>query len=136
MLGTFNVALSGLRAADIRLSIAANNIVNISSAGHTDKGAQEAGEAAVTAFQPATATASSTAGGGVVVTATPVNPGTVPIFNPGNPLADSNGFVAYPNVSLAEQMIELKLASLSYEANAKVIETESELLRTLLDSFS
>lgn len=136
MLGTFNVALSGLRAADVRLSIAASNIVNMSSAGHTEKGAREAGEAAVTAFQPAVATASSINGGGVRVTATLVELGTVSVFNPGNPLADSEGLVAYPNVSLAEQMVELKLAVLSYQANVKVIETESELLGILLDSFS
>lgn len=136
MLGAFNAALSGLRAADARLSIAASNIVNMSSAGHTEKGARDAGEAAVAAFQPAVATALSIDGGGVRVTATPVKPGTVSVFNPGNPLADSEGLIAYPNVSLAEQMVELKLAVLSYQANAKVIETESDLLGVLLDSFS
>ncbi len=136
MLGTFNVALSGMQAAETRLSIAANNIVNIGSAGHTEKGAQENGDNSVLPYQPMAPSSSSALGGGVVVTATPVEPRSVSVFNPGNPLADSGGLVAYPNVSLAEQVVELKMATLSYKANASVLEAESDLLGSLLDSLS
>jgi len=136
MIGTFNTALSGLRAAETRLSIAANNIVNIGSAGHTKTGAAAAGSAAKSPYQPSKATATSVDGGGVVVTPTPISPASVNVFSPGSPFADSNGLVAYPNISLAEELVEINLATLSYKANAKVIEAESDMLGRLLDSLS
>lgn len=136
MIGTFNTALSGLRAAETRLSIAANNIANIGSTGHTKTGAVAAGSDAKSPYQPYKATATSVDGGGVVVTPTPVDPASVNMFSPGSPFADRNGLVAYPNISLAEELVELNLATLNYKANAKVIQAESDMLGTLLDSLS
>ena len=135
MIGSLSVSVSGLRAAETRLSIAASNIANIGSAGHTAKGAAEAGDGAKEPFQPSAAISYSV-GGGVVVTSRAVDPATVSVFSPGNSFADSGGLVAFPNISLVEQMVELKLAALSYKANAKVIEIQSDLIGTLLDSFS
>lgn len=136
MTGSFSIGLSGLQAAQTRLTIAASNIANINTAGHTAKGALEAGDNVQEPYQAVSALATSTAGGGVTVSPVPVDPTTVTVFSPSNPLADSEGFIAVPNLSFAEQMVELKIAALSYKANVKVIEAESDLTGTLLDSFS
>jgi len=136
MIGSLNISLSGMRAAETRLSIAANNVVNVSSAGHTAKGAAEAGNNAQAPYKPVSASTTSVSGGGVVVNRISIDPASYSVFAPHNPLSDSDGMVAYPNVSLSEQLIEMKLASLSYKANVKVLEAQSELLGTLLDSLS
>ncbi len=53
-------------------------------------------------------------------------------YEPGHPDADPQGFVAYPNVELPVEMVNLVSAARSYEANVTVIEaTKSMLLRAL-----
>lgn len=136
MIGSLQISLSGLRAAETRFAVAARNIVNSGSAGHTAKGASEAGDAAVLPYQVMTTATTSNRDGGVTALVIPANSTSLPVFSPGNPLADSEGRVAFPNVSLTEQLIEVKLATLSYEANVSVIKAQSEMLGTLLDSFS
>lgn len=53
-------------------------------------------------------------------------------FDPNHPDADGEGFVAYPNIDLAKEMIDLITASRSYEANTTAINTAKSLyLKTL-----
>ncbi|HEX5273000.1 MAG TPA: flagellar basal body rod protein FlgC, partial [Gemmataceae bacterium] len=46
----------------------------------------------------------------------------VPVYNPGHPDADINGFVLYPNVQIPIEMVNLITANRSYEANLKVLQ--------------
>lgn len=39
------------------------------------------------------------------------------VFNPGHPDADSQGFVALPNVSMAKEMVDMVYVEKVYEAN-------------------
>jgi len=43
------------------------------------------------------------------------------IYDPGNPIADSKGFVYKPNVNTASEMIEMMSALRAYQANIKAI---------------
>ncbi len=53
-------------------------------------------------------------------------------YEPGHPDADAQGFVAYPNVEVPVEMVNLLSAARSYEANVTVIEaTKNMLLRAL-----
>lgn len=53
-------------------------------------------------------------------------------YEPGNPDADKDGYVKYPNVEPMVEMVNLVSASRSYEANLTVIEaTKSLMLQTL-----
>ncbi len=53
-------------------------------------------------------------------------------YEPGHPDADTQGFVAYPNVEVPVEMVNLLSAARSYEANVTVIEaTKNMLLRAL-----
>jgi flagellar basal-body rod protein FlgC len=136
MIGSLQISLSGLRAAETRVTVAANNVANSGSAGHTVKGAAEAGDAAISPYQAMATATTSNSDGGVTVQAIPTDADPIHVFSPGNRLADSEGLVAFPNVSLTEQLMEVKLATQSYEANVSVINAQSEMLGTLLDSFS
>lgn len=44
------------------------------------------------------------------------------VSEPGNPLADADGMVRYPDIDLGDQMTELLLAQRGYQANLAVIE--------------
>jgi flagellar basal-body rod protein FlgC len=51
---------------------------------------------------------------------------------PGHPLADERGFVAYPSVDLATEMVTLMSAMRAYEANVAAMNTARSLaLKTL-----
>lgn len=53
-------------------------------------------------------------------------------YEPGNPDADKDGYVKYPNVEPMVEMVNLVSATRSYEANLTVIEaTKSIMLQTL-----
>ncbi|MBB5022389.1 flagellar basal body rod protein FlgC [Desulfurispira natronophila] len=44
-------------------------------------------------------------------------------YDPGHPDADEEGYVAYPNISIVEEMTDMITASRAYEANTAIIET-------------
>lgn len=51
------------------------------------------------------------------------------VYEPGHPDADEAGYVRYPNVEIAEEMIDLMDARRSYEANATVFDAMKAMLR-------
>jgi flagellar basal-body rod protein FlgC len=53
-------------------------------------------------------------------------------YEPGNPLADPNGYVYSPNVSVVEEMVDMISAARSYQSNVEVINTSKELLMATL----
>lgn len=54
------------------------------------------------------------------------------VYEPGNPLADANGYVKMPNVDVVGEMVNTMSASRSYQANVEVLNTvKSMMLKTL-----
>lgn len=51
------------------------------------------------------------------------------VYEPGHPDADDAGYVRYPNVEIAREMIDLMEARRSYEANATVFDAMKSMLR-------
>lgn len=45
------------------------------------------------------------------------------VYRPGHPEADANGMVAMPNINIHEEMVDMMVASRSFEANLAVIKT-------------
>ena len=54
-------------------------------------------------------------------------------FDPSHPAADANGYVKYPNVQPINEMVDMKEAQRSYEANLSVIDGTRSLLRQTID---
>jgi flagellar basal-body rod protein FlgC len=54
-------------------------------------------------------------------------------YEPGNPLADSNGNVKYPNVNPLIEMTDMREAQRSYEANINVISATRRMLQRTID---
>jgi flagellar basal-body rod protein FlgC len=55
------------------------------------------------------------------------------ILDPGNPDADSEGYVLMPNVDLPTEMINLTIATRAYEANAAVLKRYQKMVETTLE---
>jgi flagellar basal-body rod protein FlgC len=56
-------------------------------------------------------------------------------YMPGHPDADKNGYVAYPKINPAEDMVDLMGASRNYEANVAAISAVKDMIQKSLDLF-
>jgi flagellar basal-body rod protein FlgC len=54
-------------------------------------------------------------------------------YEPGNPAADSNGNVKYPNVNSLLEMTDMREAQRSYEANINVITATRRMIQRTID---
>ncbi len=128
----FDIAGSAMSAQSARLSTTASNLANANTV---------AGSAATAyrARQPVFQTVMSTSEGidpssagvrvaGIVEsTSEPAK-----VQDPGNPLADENGYIYMSNVNPVDELVNMISASRSYQNNVEVLSTSKELLlRTL-----
>ena len=56
-------------------------------------------------------------------------------YMPGHPDADTNGYVAFPRINPAEDMVDLLDASRSYEANVAAMSAVKDMIQKSLDLF-
>ena len=54
-------------------------------------------------------------------------------YDPGNPGANAQGYVKTPNVKPMIEMMDLKQAQRSYEANVSVIDTSKSMMQRSID---
>jgi flagellar basal-body rod protein FlgC len=54
-------------------------------------------------------------------------------FEPGHPAADAQGYVRAPNVNSLIEVMDMKEAQRSYEANLGAIRTSRQMLQTTID---
>ncbi len=54
-------------------------------------------------------------------------------FDPSHPAADDNGYVLTPNVNTLIEMMDMREAQRSYEANLNVIKNSKAMLTSLID---
>jgi flagellar basal-body rod protein FlgC len=133
MINAIQIALSGLMAASKKTEASASNIANLQSSGSLE----DTGSAPYSALTTKQSSYVSDGGDvlGVRSEFVPKNPPFVPAYGPDSPFADEQGFIGVPNVNLAEEAVNLKLAELSFKANAAIIKSASELQEELLSAF-
>lgn len=129
MIGAISTALTGLFAASKRVEASASNIANVSSAGSLDPGDP------IQPYQALTTVQTSNESGGTSATNIPKKPGFVNAYAPDSPFANAAGEIGVPNVDLAEEAVNLKLAEISYKANISVLKTASAMSDELLNTF-
>jgi flagellar hook protein FlgE len=105
-------AVSGLRAAQLQVDVASNNVANMNTAG----------------FQPSVVDQAAQTGGGVAASvrlaqAPPIIPGASPEDQPSG-------------TDLLAEMATLVTAPITYAANARVIDASNQQMRSLLDLFA
>lgn len=54
-------------------------------------------------------------------------------YEPGNPAADAQGYVLYPNVNAIVEMMDMREARRAYEANLGVVEVSKAMLNRTID---
>jgi flagellar basal-body rod protein FlgC len=54
------------------------------------------------------------------------------VYEPGNPLADAQGYVKYPDIDLGDQMTQMIMAQRGYQANLQTINAATETYKAAL----
>jgi len=54
-------------------------------------------------------------------------------YEPGNPDADKNGFVEYPNINPITEMVDLMSATRAYQLNASAINAAKQMVQESID---
>ncbi len=138
MNGVMATAVSGLTASSMWMDAIASNIANSrdESAVPATPPSEPVTPSANTQpvfYQPLTVAMTPESGGGVSARVAPQLPSYTAAYDPSAPFANSQGMVAMPNVDLATQFVDQKLAMTSYRANLAVIRAEDKMMKATLD---
>lgn len=136
ILDTYNIAASGLSAERIRLQTIASNMANVKAT------RTEAGPGPYRRQVPVFEAQSVDPFGDELAQAiSRVNVNGIEqddrppmmVYDPSHPDADANGYVAYPDINILQEMVDMMSASRTYEANATVVDTTSTMALRALD---
>ena len=127
---SMSVAASGLRAQTERMKTIAENIANASSTSQTPGGDP---------YRRKIATISSSfdreLGASLVEAGKPMDDKSAfrTQYDPGNPNADAQGYVKLPNVDPLIEIMDMKEAQRSYEADLTVMDATKQMLSRTVD---
>ena len=134
---TLDVSASGLAAERMRMRVIANNIANAQVTETSEGGPYKRQQVEFSSVLKKSMSGKSAKdvnlSGVKVEGVTESNEPAKMVYMPGHPKANSKGYVAMPNVSTAKEMIDLMVASRSYEANTSVISTIRRMNDKALD---
>lgn len=116
-----------MSAQSVRLNTVASNLANADSVSGSPETAYKARHPVFEAVRAAE--------GGSTVQVAGIVEDTAPAearYDPGNPLANADGYVFAPNVNTIEEMVDMISASRAYQNNVEVMNTSKELLLATL----
>jgi len=135
-LSVLEVSGSGLAAQRARMAIIANNIANANSLVTPEGGPfrrREAVFASVMADEVLASDDPAKALGGVKLLA--ILESRQPferVYNPDHPMADKNGYVLMPKISVTREMADMVSAARAYEANLSVLKAFRDMVNRTL----
>jgi flagellar basal-body rod protein FlgC len=127
---SMQLAFAGMTAQGQRLKIIAENLANTDSTAKTAGG--EPYRRKIVTFH---AVLDKTLGADSVAVGRPVTvSGRLERkFDPGNPAADADGYVQMPNVNPVVELMDMRDAQQSYQANLNVIDAAKSMISHTLD---
>lgn len=125
-LGPIDISVSGLRAQNKQMELISSNIANART---TDAGNGEP----YRRLEVVLKTQQNDISGVEVESITKDKSEFERVLDPGNPQADKNGYVQMPNVSIPVEMMNLSLATRTYQANAAVLKRYQQMVDTTLE---
>lgn len=135
---TFAISAAGMSVERTRVEVAALNLANANTTAAPGQPGYQPLRVVAAPMQQASFAALMLAGEpaaalkpDVRVEPAPVAPRLV--HEPGHPLADERGFVRYPGVDTATEMMSLMAASRAYEANVAALNTARSMTLKALD---
>ena len=127
---TLNVSASGMKAQGTRLRVIAENIANADSL--ADRPGADPYRRKLVTFKSEVDKAS----GARLVAVGAIRPDRGDLrseYNPQHPAADANGYVKLPNVSTLIELMDMREAQRSYEANLKMVEASRQMVMQTID---
>jgi flagellar basal-body rod protein FlgC len=124
--GPIDIAVSGLRAQNKQMEVISSNIANARTA---DAGKGEPYRRLEAILKTDKDDISGVQVGQIAKDMSEFER----VLDPGNPEADENGYVQMPNVSLPIEMMNLSLATRTYQANAAVLRRYQQMVETTLE---
>ena len=141
LFSVLSIGSSGMTAQRLRAELLTENLANAETT-RTPEGGPYRRKDAVFESTPAASPFSSVfdaelnASGGVAVSEVTVDARDPERrYLPGHPDADKDGYVAYPRVNPAEDMVDLLAASRGYEANVAAIGAVKDMIQRSMDLF-
>ncbi|MGB0867637.1 MAG: flagellar basal body rod protein FlgC [Granulosicoccaceae bacterium] len=125
----FDLAGSAMSAQSLRLNITASNMANANTLAG-DK--QEVYKARHPVFKAVMLEAQQHTTGVKMAGVLEDETEALAQFSPGHPLADEEGYVYSPNISVVEEMVNMMSASRSFQANVEVLNTTKQMLQRTL----
>ena len=120
-----DIAISGLKARGKQMEVISSNIANART---TDAGKGEPYRRLEAAFK-----SDGDLGGVELDEIVPDMSDFLRVFDPGNPKADEDGYVAMPNINLPVEMINLNIATRVYQANVAVLKRYQQMVNSTLE---
>ncbi|MDM0122188.1 flagellar basal body rod protein FlgC [Variovorax arabinosiphilus] len=136
---SFAISAVGMGIERMRVEVAALNLANANTVQGTDAGSYQplrvVAQAETFASMVGLGPDRSLPFAGAVPVASIVPMDVEPrrLYEPGHPLADARGFVSYPAVDPATEMVSLMSATRAYEANVAAMNTARTLALRALD---
>ena len=124
------IAISGMKAQSERLRVVSENLANADSTAQTPEGTPYRRKVVTFKTELDRATGVETV---KVATVRPDNSEFQRRYDPKHPAADRDGYVLTPNVNPLIELMDMKEAQRSYEANMNVITTSRTMLSRTVD---
>ena len=138
----FDIAASGMSAQSVRLNTTASNLANADSVAGDPTSVYKARHPVFKAVQASMLSASPSALPGAASDPASASVKVAGIvqsdaagqarYEPGNPLANADGYVYSSNVNVVEEMVDMISASRSYQNDVEVMNTSKELMLATL----
>jgi len=136
----FRISSSGMNAQRIRMNTISSNIANINTTVTPEGGPYRRKDVVLEALPEAKSfgemllTDPNRSMNRVQVTDINVDTGAPLLkYEPEHPNADENGYVAYPNINLMEEMSNMIQATRSYEANVSALNATKDMAMSALN---
>jgi flagellar basal-body rod protein FlgC len=134
LMSAINASASALDAQRVRMEVAVSNLANAESTTGPDGQPYRRREVVLETRPFGDAFDTSATAAGVRVSAVVEDPRALERrYDPGHPSADAEGFVAMPNVSVPEEMVDMLGAARAYQANLQAIGLIRETVQRALE---
>ena len=120
-----DISISGLKAQNKQMEVISSNVANARTS--------DAGKGEPYRRLEATFKTDSDLGGVQLDKILPDMGDFLRVYDPGNPQADSDGYVAMPNINLPGEMINLNVATRVYQANVAVLKRYQRMVESTLE---
>ena len=120
-----DIAISGLKAQGKQMEVISSNVANART---SDTGKGEPYRRLEATFK-----SDGDLGGVDLDKILPDMGDFLRVYDPGNPQADGDGYVAMPNINLPDEMINLNIATRVYQANVAVLKRYQRMVENTLE---